>query len=368
MNLQVKKILKSRKSITEFDKDDSLDPVKEKEPASRALNDYCVNLNKMANSGKIDILIGREKEIERTIEVLSRRSKNNPLFVGEPGVGKTAIAEGLALRITRGDVPDVLANAIIYSLDMGAMLAGTRYRGDFEERIKSVIKEIEKLPNAILFIDEIHTIIGAGATSGGSMDASNLLKPALARGDFRCMGSTTFKEYQTHFEKDRALVRRYQKIVIEEPSVENAIKILRGLKPYYEQYHSVHYTLSAIESAVLLSDRYINDKQLPDKAIDVMDEAGAHQMLLPISKRKKTISQKEIEQIVAKIAKIPAKTLSVSDSNRLKELDKTLKTKIYGQDEAVGELATAIKLSRAGLKDYQKPTGCYLFSGPNRCR
>jgi len=332
--------------------------------SSSALANYCVNLNKLAEEGRIDILIGREMEIERTIEILCRRSKNNPLYVGEPGVGKTAIAEGLALRITRKAVPDILKNAVIFSLDMGALLAGTRYRGDFEERIKAVIKEIEKLPSAILFIDEIHTIIGAGATSGGSLDASNLLKPALARGAFRCVGSTTYKEFQTHFERDRALVRRFQKIIVEAPSIENTINILRGLKPYYEEHHNVHYTSGALEAAVMLSDRYISDRHLPDKAIDVIDEAGAHQKLQPAGKKKQTITVKDIEAIISKMAHIPAKSLSTDESKKLQNLEKDLSDVIYGQDRAIEELASALKMSRAGLRDHKKPIGSYLFSGP----
>lgn len=329
-----------------------------------ALASYCINLNKRAEQNKIDILVGREKEIERTIEVLCRRIKNNPLYVGEPGVGKTAIAEGLALRIVRKNVPVALKNAIIFSLDMGALVAGTRYRGDFEERVKAVIGEIEKLPQAILFIDEIHTIIGAGATSGGSLDAGNLLKPALARGAFRCMGSTTYKEFQTYFEKDRALARRFQKVDVAEPNVEDTIKILRGLKPYYEEHHNIRYTAGALRAAAVLSNRYITDRHLPDKAIDVIDEAGAHQNLLPMNKRRRTITVKEIEDIVAKIARIPAKTLSTSESERLKNLETDLKGIIFGQDRAIEALSSAVKLSRAGLRNQQKPTGCYLFSGP----
>lgn len=329
-----------------------------------ALAAYCQNLNKLAEEGKIDILIGREDEIERTIQVLCRRNKNNPLFVGDPGVGKTALAEGLALRIIQGKVPDILRKTIIFSLDMGALLAGTRYRGDFEERIKAIINEIEKLPYAILFIDEIHTIIGAGSTSGGSLDASNLLKPALARGTFRCMGSTTFKEYHSHFEKDRGLLRRFQKIDIPEPPKHMCVKILRGLKPYYESHHEVRYTQSALEAAVELSDRYITDRKLPDKAIDVIDEAGAYQKLLPKNKRKKTISAKEIEDIVAKMTQIPSKSISTDDAEKLKNLEQYLKDVIYGQDEAIVKLATSIKLSHAGLRNIEKPIGCYLFSGP----
>ncbi len=338
-------------------------PPKDKEK-SDSLSQYCVNLNKKAESGKTDILIGREEEVDRTIQILARRTKNNPLYVGDAGVGKTAIAEGLALRIVRGEVPAVLRNAVIFSLDMGALLAGTRYRGDFEERMKAVIKEIEKIPGAILFIDEIHTIIGAGSTSGGALDACNLLKPALARGNFRCIGSTTYKEYKNSIEKDRALARRFQKVDVAEPTVENSIKILRGLKPYYEEHHQVRYTNGAIKAAVELAARYIPDRKLPDKAIDVMDEAGAAQMLLPEGRRKKTITNKEIEDIVAKIARMPAKTVSMDDAETLRNLEKNLKLVVFGQDKAIDALATAIKMSRAGLREEEKPIGNYLFTGP----
>jgi ATP-dependent Clp protease ATP-binding subunit ClpA len=340
-------------------------PAKEsKEKPADALSQYCVNLNKKAESGRTDILVGREEEVDRTVQVLARRSKNNPLYVGDAGVGKTAIAEGLALRIVRGEVPDVLKSAIIYSLDMGSLLAGTRYRGDFEERMKSVIKEIEKLPGAILFIDEIHTIIGAGSTSGGALDACNLLKPALARGNFRCMGSTTYKEYKSSIEKDRALARRFQKIDVNEPSVENAIKILRGLKPYYEEHHHVRYTNGAVKAAVELSARYIHDRKLPDKAIDVLDEAGAAQMLLPEHKRKKTITHKEVEEIVATMARMPAKTVNMDDATTLKNLEQNLKLVVFGQNKAIESLASAIKMARAGLREEEKPIGNYLFTGP----
>ncbi len=353
-----------------FDMDEAADSlerpqIKEKEKEkSEALAQYTINLNKKAESGKTDILVGREEEVDRTVQVLARRNKNNPLYVGEAGVGKTAIAEGLALRIVRGEVPQVLRNAIIFSLDMGALLAGTRYRGDFEERMKAVIKEIEKIPNSILFIDEIHTIIGAGSTSGGALDACNLLKPALARGGFRCIGSTTYKEYKANIEKDRALARRFQKIDVVEPTIENSIKILRGLKPYYEDHHSVRYTNGAIKAAVELSARYINDRKLPDKAIDVLDEAGAAQMLLPESKRKRTITHREIEDIVAKIARMPAKTVTMDDAEVLRNLDKNLKLVVFGQDAAIDTLASAIKMSRAGLREEEKPIGNYLFTGP----
>ena len=329
-----------------------------------ALDAYCVNLNKKAEEGLIDPLVGRESEVERTIQVLCRRTKNNPLYVGDAGVGKTAIAEGLARRITLREVPEVLYDATIYALDMGALLAGTRYRGDFEERIKAVMTALERMDGAILFIDEIHTVIGAGATSGGSLDASNLLKPALAGGKLRCIGSTTYKEYRNYFEKDRALARRFQKIDINEPSVEDTIKILHGLKPYYEDHHKVRYTGEALRTAAELSARYINDRRLPDKAIDVIDEAGAAQMLLPEHKRRKTIGVKDVETIVAKIARIPAKRVSRRDKQALQDLGSELKQVVFGQDTAIDELASAIKLARAGLREPEKPIGCYLFSGP----
>jgi ATP-dependent Clp protease ATP-binding subunit ClpA len=329
-----------------------------------ALDAYCINLNKKAASGRIDPLIGRETEVERTIQILCRRTKNNPLYVGDPGVGKTAIAEGLARRIVHGEVPEVLQDATIFSLDMGALLAGTRYRGDFEERLKGVLTELEQQPNAVLFIDEIHTVIGAGATSGGAMDASNLLKPALSSGQLRCIGSTTYKEYRNYFEKDRALVRRFQKIDVNEPTVEDSIKILRGLKPYYEQHHHVRYTTDAIKAAVELAARYINDRKLPDKAIDVIDEVGAAQMLLPPSRRKKTITVKDVEAVVAKIARIPPKTVSSDDRAVLQTLERDLKTVVFGQDKAISALSAAIKLARAGLREPEKPIGSYLFSGP----
>jgi ATP-dependent Clp protease ATP-binding subunit ClpA len=332
--------------------------------AGDALEAYCINLNRKATSGKIDPLIGREKEVDRTIQILCRRQKNNPLFVGEPGVGKTAIAEGLARRIVHGEVPEVLADCTIFQLDMGSLLAGTRYRGDFEERLKAVVKEIEEYPGAIMFIDEIHTVIGAGATSGGAMDASNLLKPALSAGSLRCIGSTTYKEYRQHFEKDRALVRRFQKIDINEPSVPDTIKILKGLKPYFEEFHGIRYTNEAIKIAVELSARYISDRKLPDKAIDVIDETGASQMLLPDSRRKKTIGVKEIEATIATMARIPPKTVSRSDAETLKDLSTDLKRVVFGQDKAIEALASAIKLARAGLREPEKPIGCYLFSGP----
>ncbi len=329
-----------------------------------ALDAYCVNLNKKAKNGKIDPLIGREAEVDRTIQILCRRSKNNPLYVGDPGVGKTAIAEGLARRIVQREVPEVLLNATIYALDMGALLAGTRYRGDFEERLKAVLGELEAMPGAVLFIDEIHTVIGAGATSGGAMDASNLLKPALASGAIRCIGSTTYKEYRNYFEKDRALVRRFQKIDVNEPSVEDSVKILRGLKPYYERHHKVRYTADALRAAVELSHRYIGDRKLPDKAIDVIDEVGAAQMLVAENKRRKTITAKEIEAVVATMARIPPKSVSRDDKEVLKNLDRDLKTMVFGQDKAIDALTAAIKLARAGLRDAEKPIGSYLFSGP----
>ncbi|MBA4783068.1 MAG: ATP-dependent Clp protease ATP-binding subunit ClpA [Rhizobiales bacterium] len=329
-----------------------------------ALEAYCVNLNTKALNGKIDPLIGRDSEISRTIQILCRRQKNNPLFVGDPGVGKTAIAEGLAKRIVEGDVPEVLQDATIFSLDMGTLLAGTRYRGDFEERLKQVVKEIENYPGAVMFIDEIHTVIGAGATSGGAMDASNLLKPALASGTIRCIGSTTYKEYRQFFEKDRALVRRFQKIDVNEPTIPDAIEILKGLRPYYEKYHDVKFTNEAIRSAVELSAKYIGDRKLPDKAIDVIDETGASQNLVAKSKRKKTITVEDIEATIATMARIPPKTVSKDDAEVLSSLEKTLKRMVYGQDVAISALTSAIKLARAGLREPEKPIGNYLFSGP----
>lgn len=339
-------------SVTDGDKKES------------ALAKYCVDLNEKAGKGDLDPLIGRAHEVERCIQVLCRRRKNNPLLVGDPGVGKTAIAEGLAYKIVNGDTPEVLANTTIYSLDMGSLLAGTRYRGDFEERLKAVMTEMEDHEDAVLFIDEIHTVIGAGATSGGAMDASNLLKPALQGGKLRCMGSTTYKEFRQHFEKDRALARRFQKIDVNEPSVEDTVKILRGLKPYFEEHHGIKYTADAIRTAVELSARYINDRKLPDKAIDVIDEAGAAQHLVPESKRRKTIGVKEIEGVVAKIARIPAKNVTKDDAEVLKDLEKSLKRVVFGQDPALEALASAIKLARAGLREPEKPIGNYLFTGP----
>ncbi|MBC2778281.1 ATP-dependent Clp protease ATP-binding subunit ClpA [Parasphingopyxis marina] len=335
-----------------------------KKKSESALKQFCVNLNEKAQAGKIDPLIGRALEVDRTVQILCRRSKNNPLYVGEPGVGKTAIAEGLARRIVEGDVPEVLLPAVIYALDMGALLAGTRYRGDFEERLKAVVNELEKLPDAILFIDEIHTVIGAGATSGGAMDASNLLKPALSSGSIRCIGSTTYKEFRNHFEKDRALLRRFQKIDINEPTIEDTIKILQGLRPHYEEHHNVKFTADAIKAAVELSSRYINDRKLPDKAIDVIDESGASQMLVAPSKRRKMITPNEIEQVVSMMARIPPKQVSSDDKQALETLETDLKRVVFGQDLAIETLASAIKLSRAGLREPHKPIGNYLFSGP----
>jgi ATP-dependent Clp protease ATP-binding subunit ClpA len=344
--------------------DEEDEPEKQSKQGTEALEAYCINLNEKAKSGKVDPLIGRGAEVERTIQILCRRQKNNPLFVGDPGVGKTAIAEGLARKIIRGEVPEVLRGCTIYSLDMGSLIAGTRYRGDFEERLKTVVKELESLKGAILFIDEIHTVIGAGATSGGAMDASNLLKPALAAGSLRCIGSTTYKEYRQYFEKDRALVRRFQKIDVTEPTIEDSIKILMGIKSYFENYHKLRYTADAIKAAVELSAKYINDRKLPDKAIDVIDELGASQMLLPESRRKKVVGVKDVEEVIAKIARIPSKSVSKSDTEALKSLEADLGRVVYGQDKAIHALASAIKLARAGLRQPEKPIGSYLFSGP----
>ena len=329
-----------------------------------ALSAYCVDLNAKAEAGKVDPLIGRAQEVDRTIQILCRRSKNNPLYVGDPGVGKTAIAEGLAKRIIEEDVPEVLYGSIIYALDLGALLAGTRYRGDFEERLKQVMKELEEKSEAILFIDEIHTIIGAGATSGGAMDASNLLKPALASGTIRCIGSTTYKEYRQFFEKDRALVRRFQKIDVNEPTIDETIDILKGLKSRFEDYHKIKYSDEAIKAAVELSARYITDRKLPDKAIDVIDETGAAQMLLPVEKRAKRLTQSQIEETVATMARIPPKTVSKDDKQVLANLDRELRSVVYGQDNAIDQLTAAIRLARAGLREPDKPIGSYLFSGP----
>ena len=333
-------------------------------PDRSPLDVFTVNLNELALAGKIDPLIGRDDEINRTIQILCRRRKNNPLFVGEAGVGKTAIAEGLAKKIVDGEVPEVLEEATIYSLDMGALLAGTKYRGDFEKRMKAVIQQVKKEDHAILFIDEIHTIIGAGAASGGAMDASNLLKPALSTGELKCLGSTTYQEYRGIFEKDRALSRRFQKIDISEPTVEETVLIIRGLRSRFEEFHQIRYTNQALRSAVELADRYINDRHLPDKAIDVIDEAGASLRLLPPSKRKKTIGVHDVENIVAKMARIPPKQVNTSDREALRTLERDLKLVVFGQDDAITTLATSIKLSRSGLSDVEKPIGSYLFAGP----
>jgi len=333
-------------------------------PTKSPLEAFTVNLNEQALQGKIDPLIGRQLEIERTLQILCRRRKNNPLFVGEAGVGKTAIAEGLARLIVEKKVPEVLANATVYALDMGALLAGTKYRGDFEKRLKAILSQLRKQPNSVLFIDEIHTIIGAGAASGGAMDASNLIKPVLASGELKCIGSTTYQEYRGIFEKDRALARRFQKIDVPEPSIEEAVQILYGLKSRFEEHHQIKYAKPALRAAVELSNRYITDRHLPDKAIDVIDEAGAKQQLQTPSKRKKTINVSDIEEIVAKIARIPPKNVSLSDKEALKNLERNLKMVVYGQEEAIGMLASAIKMSRSGLGDPQKPIGSFLFAGP----
>jgi ATP-dependent Clp protease ATP-binding subunit ClpA len=338
----------------------------EDKPSRRVkpLEAYTVNLVDKARQGNIDPLIGRQDEIERTIHVLCRRRKNNPIYVGDPGVGKTAIAEGLALKISHGEVPEALKSAVVYSLDMGALLAGTKFRGDFEARLKGVLAGLKKQPNSILFIDEIHTIVGAGATSGGSMDASNILKPALASGELKCIGSTTYHDYKSYFERDRALARRFQKIEISEPSIDEAYQILQGLKPHYEKHHGVHYSTAAVHAAVELSAKHINDRRLPDKAIDVIDEVGAAVKILPPDKRKKTIGAKDIEKIVAKIAKIPPRSVSVSDKEQLQNLDRDLKLTVFGQDAAIDTLTSTIRLSRSGLGHPEKPIGCFLFSGP----
>lgn len=351
-------------SDDEMDEDIELSEDEQESAPQNPLTQYTTNLNELAESGKIDPLIGRADEVERTIQVLCRRRKNNPLFVGEAGVGKTALAEGLAKRIVEEDVPDIIKDAIIYSLDLGALLAGTKYRGDFEKRFKAVMTQLRKEENAILFIDEIHTIIGAGAASGGAMDASNLIKPVLSNGELKCIGSTTYQEYRGIFEKDRALARRFQKIDVPEPTVEECVQILQGLKSRFEEHHGVKYTQPALRGAAELAERYINDRHLPDKAIDVIDEAGAYQQLQPASKRKKTIGIKEIENIVAKIARIPPKTVSNDDMTTLKNLERNLKLVIFGQDAAIDSLSTAIKLSRAGLGHEDKPIGSFLFAGP----
>ncbi len=348
----------------EFENNPFEEGVIEGEEKQSALAKYCVDLNAKSADGDIDPLIGRNHEVERCIQILCRRRKNNPLLVGDPGVGKTAIAEGLARKIVQGETPKILSETTIYSLDMGALLAGTRYRGDFEERLKAVMTELEDHDNAVLFIDEIHTIIGAGATSGGAMDASNLLKPALQGGKLRCMGSTTYKEFRQHFEKDRALARRFQKIDVVEPTVGDTVKILKGIKTYFEEHHDIRYTMDAIKTAVELSARYITDRKLPDKAIDVIDEAGAAQHLLPESRRRKTIGTKEIEAVVAKIARIPPKNISKDDAEVLRDLETSLKRVVFGQDKAIEALASAIKLARAGLREPEKPIGNYLFAGP----
>ncbi|MFC4353132.1 ATP-dependent Clp protease ATP-binding subunit ClpA [Fodinicurvata halophila] len=360
----IAKVSGKEESKTVHGTDSEAQSEKASQKGREALDAYCVDLNQKAQNGRIDPLIGREAEIERTIQVLCRRTKNNPLYVGDPGVGKTAIAEGLAKRIVDSQVPEALKTATIFALDMGSLLAGTRYRGDFEERLKAVMNELEQQDHAVLFIDEIHTVIGAGATSGGAMDASNLLKPALQNGTLRCIGSTTYKEYRSYFEKDRALVRRFQKIDVYEPTVDDAVKILQGLKPYYEKHHSVRYTQDSLRSAVELSHRYIHDRKLPDKAIDVIDEAGAAQTLLPDSRRRKTVAVKDIEAVVSKIARIPPKAVTKDDREALRTLERDLKTMVFGQDKAIDALSAAIKLSRAGLREPEKPIGSYLFAGP----
>src|SRR6266404_4267034 len=358
----VSKIATDEEPDSQADDEDS----GEERPSRRVnpLEAFTVNLVDKAAQGLIDPLIGRADEIERTIHVLCRRRKNNPIYVGDPGVGKTAIAEGLALKIHDGEVPDVLKNAVVYALDMGALLAGTKFRGDFEARLKGVLNGLKKQPNSILFIDEIHTIVGAGATSGGSMDASNILKPALASGELKCIGSTTYHDYKSYFERDRALARRFQKIEVSEPSQEDAIKILEGLKPHYEKHHGVRYSSGAIRAAVKLSAKHINDRRLPDKAIDVIDEIGAAVKIQPEEKRRKTIGPKDIENMVAKIAKIPPRSVSSSDKEQLQNLDRDLKLVVYGQDSAIDTLASTIKLSRSGLGHPEKPIGCFLFAGP----
>ncbi len=334
------------------------------DPGSSPLDKYAVNLNQQAELGKIDPLIGRQHEIERTIQILCRRRKNNPLYVGEAGVGKTAIAEGLAKKIVDGEVPEVLENNIIYSLDLGALLAGTKYRGDFEKRLKNIISQLKNIEGSVLFIDEIHSIIGAGAASGGVMDASNIIKPVLASGEIKCIGSTTYQEYRGIFEKDRALARRFQKIDVTEPTINETIKILEGLKSRFEEHHQIKYTHQSLRSAVELTDRYITDRHLPDKAIDIIDEAGASQQLLPISRRKKSIGVTDIENIVAKVARIPAKNISSSDKDVMKNLERNLKMVVFGQDEAITTLSSAIKMARSGLGEIQQPVGSFLFAGP----
>ena len=334
------------------------------DPNTSALEKYCTNLNLKAREGDIDPVIGRDKQIERAVQVLCRRTKNNPLFVGDPGVGKTAIAEGLALRINDGTVPEILKDSVLYCLDLGALLAGARYRGDFEERLKQTLQDLDKVPNAILFIDEIHNLVGAGSTTSGSMDASNLLKPALAKGGLRCMGATTYKEFTASFEKDRALARRFQKIDVPEPNRDDTIKILQGIKTKYEDHHSVSYTDDAIKSAVDLSMRYLNDRKLPDKAIDVIDETGASQRLVPADKRKSVLDTPDIEIVIAKMAHVPSKRISQDDRSALQSMDRDLRAMVYGQDAAIDALTASIKLSRAGLREPEKPVGNYLFTGP----
>ena len=348
----------------EINIDEMEDETYQEKSSENLLDSFAVNLNEKAIEGKIDPLIGRQIEIQRTIQVLCRRRKNNPLYVGEAGVGKTAIAEGLAKLIVDGEVPDILINSVIYALDLGALLAGTKYRGDFEKRLKSVISELKKQPNLILFIDEIHTIIGAGAASGGVMDASNIIKPVLASGELKCIGSTTYQEYRGIFEKDHALARRFQKIDISEPSIDETVKILEGLKSRFEEHHDIRYTRQALKTAAELTERYINDRHLPDKAIDVIDEAGAAQKLVPESKRKKTVGVNDIENIVAKIARIPSKTVSSNDKSIIKNLERNLKMVVFGQDEAINMLSNTIKMSRSGLGNTQKPIGNFLFAGP----
>ena len=362
---------REEKSSDEFEITSKLERAVEKTNAQKkeisaasCLESYCVNLNERAKEGLIDMLIGRESEVERTVEILSRRQKNNPLLIGEPGVGKTAIAEGIAYRIVKGKIPDVLKDFEIYSLDIGALVAGTRFRGDFEERIKNLLEEIKLRKNTILFIDEIHTIVGAGSTTTASLDASNLIKPALARGEIRCIGSTTFKEFNQNFAKDSALVRRFQKIVIDEPSTEVALKILKGVQPYYEKHHNVKYSDEAVLAAVTLSDRYIHDRQLPDKAIDLLDEAGAHQKIISNTNETRHINGKDIELIISKILNIPAVTLASDDVAKLKKLEFNLKRVIFGQDKAIEELCDGVVMSKAGLRDFDKPVGSYLFVGP----
>lgn len=354
----------SKLEDSDAEEEAALNPGEQSAENASPLDSYAVNLNEMARKGKIDPLIGRKDEIERTIQVLCRRRKNNPLFVGEAGVGKTALAEGLAKRIVDEEVPEILSESTIYSLDLGSLLAGTKYRGDFEKRFKAVLSQLKREEGAILFIDEIHTIIGAGAASGGAMDASNLVKPVLASGDLKCIGSTTYTEYRGIFEKDHALARRFQKIDVPEPSVEETVQILEGLKSRFEDHHGVKFTKPALREAAELAERYINDRHLPDKAIDVIDEAGARQRLQPVSKRKKTIGVREIEEVVAKIARIPAKSVSTSDKENLRHLERDLKLMIYGQDAAIDALSTAIKMSRSGLGQEQKPIGSFLFAGP----